>query len=742
MNAQALAEVLLKFRTDTAPVEKQTLAVQKLRSEIAKAQALGRLTLDSPGGESKKIAETAANTVRNLAQAGVAGGKLGDELAKAGGRAFGLNESIVGLALKIGPIAPLALGATQAIRGMMDAWSDPRAAGATEKQVAEIDTLKLRAGALLGVIRPFTDKKFWAEGMTGALAGLSQMLGFEEEARSAVAARKQEQVLAAKSAEREAQTAGELAAALKRTAEYGRDLTAAYGAAASAAQALRSFGKPVDLDLLTRKRDSYADAAKNPNLSELARTQAQAEADKLTLQLRQAEVDLNTQLAALGDRQEAARLAKLDTTARLADITASLLETERQLAALPKDGSNATLEKAAKLEGRKLDLEAQQTAAQTELRQRSIAAERLAIDAQLLANQRERAAIDADYSRTEAEKWAERKRLIQEAIRLQEQYLAALAARAADTSLTEATRLEAQTSLASGRQTLGGMQGELSGMGPDPTSTVENIRAQVIALGNTWGTVQQQIAQGFTGGVNTAMQSTSDVLYNLATGAEVTWANATAAIRQHMIRMVTDMVAKLIWKNTVERALIAMGVMQHNAGEAAKTAGSTTGAITRIGLTIKEALASVYHGAIEAFKALAGIPYVGPFLAGAAMAAALAGGIALVGKIGKGFAEGGYTGPGGKYEPAGIVHRGEYVFPQEAVERIGVGRLEALNRGFASGGYAGAMPAAASAGGRESGGVQIVMVDSRREAASIRRNSMTEAQIVNVVRRRRGEIIR
>lgn len=32
-----------------------------------------------------------------------------------------------------------------------------------------------------------------------------------------------------------------------------------------------------------------------------------------------------------------------------------------------------------------------------------------------------------------------------------------------------------------------------------------------------------------------------------------------------------------------------------------------------------------------------------------------------------GFAEGGYTGDGGKYEPAGIVHKGEYVVPQQGV---------------------------------------------------------------------------
>ncbi|KAB2807982.1 hypothetical protein F9L07_25265 [Pimelobacter simplex] len=34
-----------------------------------------------------------------------------------------------------------------------------------------------------------------------------------------------------------------------------------------------------------------------------------------------------------------------------------------------------------------------------------------------------------------------------------------------------------------------------------------------------------------------------------------------------------------------------------------------------------------------------------------------------------GYADGGYTGDGGKYEPAGIVHRGEVVLPQETVKR-------------------------------------------------------------------------
>jgi lambda family phage tail tape measure protein len=51
---------------------------------------------------------------------------------------------------------------------------------------------------------------------------------------------------------------------------------------------------------------------------------------------------------------------------------------------------------------------------------------------------------------------------------------------------------------------------------------------------------------------------------------------------------------------------------------------------------------------------------------------------------------GGYTGHGGKYEPKGIVHGGEFVFTKEATSRLGVGNLYRLMKGYASGGYVGA----------------------------------------------------
>ncbi|GER21453.1 phage tail tape measure C-terminal domain-containing protein [Variovorax boronicumulans] len=57
-----------------------------------------------------------------------------------------------------------------------------------------------------------------------------------------------------------------------------------------------------------------------------------------------------------------------------------------------------------------------------------------------------------------------------------------------------------------------------------------------------------------------------------------------------------------------------------------------------------------------------------------------------------GWDEGGFTGAGGKYEPAGIVHRGEYVVNAENTRRLGLSFLERLNRrGYADGGFVGSV---------------------------------------------------
>lgn len=58
------------------------------------------------------------------------------------------------------------------------------------------------------------------------------------------------------------------------------------------------------------------------------------------------------------------------------------------------------------------------------------------------------------------------------------------------------------------------------------------------------------------------------------------------------------------------------------------------------------------------------------------------------------FAYGGYTGHGGKFEPKGVVHGGEFVFTKEATAKLGIGNLYRLmnsTQGYASGGFVGSL---------------------------------------------------
>lgn len=65
---------------------------------------------------------------------------------------------------------------------------------------------------------------------------------------------------------------------------------------------------------------------------------------------------------------------------------------------------------------------------------------------------------------------------------------------------------------------------------------------------------------------------------------------------------------------------------------------------------------------------------------GAGLFGGLVSGLLGGGGGGPGFAKGGYTGAGGKNEPAGSVHKGEYVINANTVKRIGLPNLELLHK--------------------------------------------------------------
>ncbi|SIQ31012.1 tape measure protein [Marinobacterium stanieri] len=113
------------------------------------------------------------------------------------------------------------------------------------------------------------------------------------------------------------------------------------------------------------------------------------------------------------------------------------------------------------------------------------------------------------------------------------------------------------------------------------------------------------------------------------------------------------------------------------------------------------------------------------------------------------FAEGGYTGPGSKYQPAGIVHAGEYVQPQERMREPGAmafmeafrrDGMDALQRfqGYADGGAVSAATLAtppSQAAGRTRDTIQVINAIDPDDMAQTALSTPTAVrQIKNIVK--------
>jgi hypothetical protein len=111
------------------------------------------------------------------------------------------------------------------------------------------------------------------------------------------------------------------------------------------------------------------------------------------------------------------------------------------------------------------------------------------------------------------------------------------------------------------------------------------------------------------------------------------------------------------------------------------------------------------------------------------------GGVGAPMSILPGLADGGYTGSGGRLQPAGIVHRGEYVMDADSVRKAGgpaaFDGLRASLKGYAGGGYVGPQAARPGAGGA----VTPVNVTVNNNAPDTRATAKTDSNgntVVNV----------
>jgi len=144
-------------------------------------------------------------------------------------------------------------------------------------------------------------------------------------------------------------------------------------------------------------------------------------------------------------------------------------------------------------------------------------------------------------------------------------------------------------------------------------------------------------------------------------------------------------------------------------------------------LQVAQIISSTAVAAINAYSAMSSIPFVGPVLGGIAAGAAVAYGASQIAvaeaareAAKEGYADGGFTKPGDKHEPAGVVHAGEFVANQDSVRNApmrkvfnlvdhaqrtntvaritneDIAQAIGIRKGFSDGGYASAMQVAGS----------------------------------------------
>lgn len=129
--------------------------------------------------------------------------------------------------------------------------------------------------------------------------------------------------------------------------------------------------------------------------------------------------------------------------------------------------------------------------------------------------------------------------------------------------------------------------------------------------------------------------------------------------------------AKELSENDAERDKARAAGLKALAGAATSTLGEMLSGTKAASEGMKELAVTTATGLLDLYlvPAMAGfLAFLGPFaLPAAQLASSLLRG-SLKSAIAS-FAGGGYTGDGGKYEPAGIVHKGEFVFPQNITQK-------------------------------------------------------------------------
>ena len=290
----------------------------------------------------------------------------------------------------------------------------------------------------------------------------------------------------------------------------------------------------------------------------------------------------------------------------------------------------------------------------------TIPAAQLSLNRELLEITTKRAAIDSDFTSTAAEKWSQRKQLLEAEVSVRERYIANLRKMQEGADPQSAATYESLIQGSIGQ--IGSLQDQSAGLGADPDDWSDQMQSQLTALRDSWGTTSQQIAGMITGTIGGAVDTLGDnitaSIFKSQTLGEA-WNNIQLAIGQEAVSAIVKF--GLRW--------VATKLMM--AGTDAALAATQTATL----IPLAAAQSAIWAGpaTLATIASFGGAAVAAPAHIAASMM--LTQGLAAI----PGHEDGGHV-RGGK-QLSWLNESGEeYVFSAPAVAALGVDTLETLHR--------------------------------------------------------------
>lgn len=187
------------------------------------------------------------------------------------------------------------------------------------------------------------------------------------------------------------------------------------------------------------------------------------------------------------------------------------------------------------------------------------------------------------------------------------------------------------------------------------------------AFGNAFGNSLSNSLKSLADGTASLGEAVRGLLSNLAQGMGE-WAAQQLALRaqEGVMGLINGASKTAAGAGAAASAAAGVGAVVDTAGAAAEataTAASTAATVADTAATTAAAAATTAMATAATLAATA--------LQAVAASSASSGASSALGALGAGFSGGGWTGPGTKYQPAGIVHADEFVHRQEVVRQPG-----------------------------------------------------------------------